>query len=173
MKRLLLTTAIMTCFCFAEAQTEEGTWLTGGATTMSFSSTSIDNVDDNVNTFSLQGNAGYFLMDDLTVGLILGFSNTSQGDVTFSSTIIGPFGRYYINGTFFVGAGFGIQSASTDSGDSEVDTTGGSVLLEAGYPIWLNDTFAFEPSLNYAIGTGGFSSSSTFTVGVGISAYLR
>ncbi len=96
---------MIAAFGVANAQTGEGGWLVGASSNLGFSSTSFDGVDDNSNSFNLNGRAGYFFMENLAGGLAIGFANTKLGDNKTTSTSIGPFARYYVNGTFFVGAG--------------------------------------------------------------------
>ncbi|MEP5610740.1 MAG: hypothetical protein ABJP45_00750, partial [Cyclobacteriaceae bacterium] len=106
MKKFLFTMTLIAAFGVANAQTGEGGWLVGASSNLGFSSTSIDGASDNVSNFNLAGRAGYFLMENLAAGLTLGFSNTKQGDNKTTITSIGPFARYYVNGTFFLGAGY-------------------------------------------------------------------
>ncbi len=156
-----------------KAQTEEGGWLAGASSNLSFSSTSIDGVDDNRSSFNLSTRGGYFFIDNLVGGLTLGLSSSKQGDFKTSSTTIGPFARYYVNGTFYVGAGYTAVSGETESGSTTVsDFSGGNLLLEAGYPIWIVDSVAVEPGISYTSGTGDINSS-IFAVAVGFNIYLR
>lgn len=176
MKKLLLTVALVTIFSFTYAQTDEGGWLVGASSDLSFTSTSIDGQDGNDSDFSLEAQAGYFIIDNLNVGLLIGFNSSKDGGSDFksSSTVIGPYARYYVGGQFFVGVGYGITSAKFEDGDGNTlaDPSGGTILLEAGYPIWIVDNVAVEPSLAYGIGTGDFDASSSFGLNIGFNLYF-
>lgn len=172
MKKLLLSAALVAAFGFAvNAQTDEGGWVVGGSSNLSFSSTSIDGADDNLNVFNIETRAGYFLMDNLAAGLNIGFSSTKQGDSEFKQSAIGPWARYYFNGTFY--GGLGIDFTSVDAGGGSV--SGNLIKLEAGYPIFIGggETVAIEPALNYWLGGGDANDGqNTFALSVGIFAYF-
>ncbi|MEP1094720.1 MAG: outer membrane beta-barrel protein [Cyclobacteriaceae bacterium] len=174
MKKLLFTMTMIAAFGVANAQTEEGGWFVGASSNLGFSSTSIDGVSDNANNFNLNGRAGYFFMENLTGGLAIGFSNTKQGDNKLTNTLIGPFVRYYVNGTFFVGAGYSAEKRKTEFTGGDTEATGGNLNFEAGYPIFIGDggNVAIEPALNYTIGTGDFDNTSTFGLAVGFNLYF-
>ncbi len=173
MKKLLLITMIATSISFAQAQTSEGGWLAGASSNLSFSSTSIDGVDDNQSNFNLTGRAGYFVIDNLAAGLNLGLSSSKLGDFKTSSTTIGPFARYYVNGTFYVGAGYSVLSGKNESGSTTVsEFDGGNLLLEAGYPIWIVENVAVEPGISYTSGTGDINRS-TLALSVGFMLYFQ
>ena len=67
MKKIFIVAMLLTA-SVAFAQTESGGFLVGASSELSFSSTSIDGVDDNLTTFSLNTQAGYFVIDNLAVG---------------------------------------------------------------------------------------------------------
>lgn len=172
MKKLLFTTALVALVGVASAQTDQGSFVFGADSNLSFVSSSIDGQDDNVNEFSLDVVAGYFLMDNLAAGLLVGFENASQGDYSESATIVGPWARYYVGGTFFLGAAYGAVSSTVDDGESEFDVSGGLLSFEAGYPIFLGDNAAIEPSLNYTTFSGDFDGQSSFGLEVGFNLYF-
>lgn len=162
MKKVLLTVfAVLTVFV-ASAQIEKGTILVGASSNLGFSSTSIDGLDDKLSTFNLDVRGGYFIIDNLALGLTLGFDKTKFGDSDEKTTSFGLFGRYYINGKIFAGAGF----QSITIGDADAET---AIPLEVGYAAFLTDNIAVEPSLNYIIMDGA----STFGLGVGFTLYLN
>ncbi len=173
MKKLILATLVATSVFCAQAQTEQGGWVIGTTTNLTFSSTNIDGVDDNSSSFNLSGQAGYFLIDNLAAGLTLGLSSVKQGDFKTSSTNIGPFARYYVNGTFYAGAGYTVSSGKSESGSTTIsEFDGGNLLLEAGYPIWIVDNVAIEPGISYTSGSGDIDRS-TLAVAVGFRLYFQ
>ncbi len=160
MKKLILTTLIVATFTVACAQTEQGRWVVGVSSNLSFGSTNVDGANDNISNVHLSGQAGYFIMDNLAAGLTLGVGASRQGELKTSSTSIGPFARYYINGVFYVGAGYTTTSGKSKNGSTTTNEfDGGNLLLEAGYPVWLGENVAIEPGLNYLLGTGDINRS--------------
>jgi hypothetical protein len=97
-KFLLFFSMVMLACTLAQAQTEKGKWLVG-ATTSNFSLSG----DRDYSQFSLQlsPSVGYFVTDNLAVGVRLGFSASSTRalgvSVSRTSSLgAGIFGRYYI-----------------------------------------------------------------------------
>ena len=152
----------------AFAQIEEGTVYLGASSNLSFSSTSIDGYSDNYNNFNLGFQGGYFVAENLALGALINFQKQTLGDQDASTTTLGLFGRYYINGAFFLGAGY--ASANSKSNGFSGDAVG-SIPLEAGYAAFITDAVSIEPSLVYAIGTGD-NNTNTVGVNVGFAIYL-
>ena len=171
MKYLMTTTAILFCLS-VRAQTEQGGWLVSSSTGLSFTSTSIDGASDNTNAFNLIGGAGYFAADNLSTGLIVVFNNTSIGDQSSRSVAIGPWIRYYVEGTFFAGISYQVVTSKVESGGFEATGSGGQFLIEAGYPIFVRENIAVEPSVSYLLGTGDSDGLTIFSLGVGFSLFL-
>ena len=110
--------------------------------------------------------AGYFIMDNLAVGLELSITTSSStqegllGDYKVNTTAlsVGAFGRYYLdNGLFFEGlAGVGTKKTSSDletiPGVKQSDkiTTIFGFRGGVGYAIHLGDHVALEPTINYS-----------------------
>ena len=172
MKKLLFTLGLVAIVGMASAQTDQGGWVVGASSNLGFTSESQDGVADNTSTINLGTRAGYFIIDNLSLGLLLNFNNESQGDFKDTQTTIGPWARYYVGGQFFLGAAYGIGSNKSDNGVTETKTSGGNLLLEAGYPIFMGDNVAIEPALNYTMGMGDFDGRSSFGVGVGFMLYF-
>ncbi|WP_436517421.1 outer membrane beta-barrel protein [Ekhidna sp. To15] len=173
MKKLILTASLIACIGIAQAQTEKGGWLIGATSSLGFNSTKFDGVSDRQTSFNIGGLGGYFLMDNLAAGLNVGYSSAKQGNSKGSSTLIGPFARYYVNGTFFVGASFSAASSKFDAGLGETKTNFTVLAFEAGYPIWIVDNVAIEPSLNYGMSSGDdITNSNSFGLNVGFSLYF-
>jgi hypothetical protein len=167
MKRTILMTFFAFCLSggTAIAQINKGTFLLGASSNLGFSSTSTDISDDNVNVFLLDLSGGYFVIDNLALGLSFGYSRYSYGDFDGSSTSFGLFGRYYVNGKVFFGLGF--ASSKVEESDAV-----NSVPLEVGYAAFVTDNIAIEPSLSYSIGVGD-NESNTFGLQVGFTLYFN
>lgn len=81
MKKSLLTLAFSILILIVSAQTEKGTILLSGGTSLSFSSTNIkekyDGATDNdydVNSFEIIPSFAYFIQDNIALGLVSSFS---------------------------------------------------------------------------------------------------
>ena len=173
MKKLILSSLTVLVFGIASAQTEKGSWLIGASSDLGFSSTKVKGADDSQSNFNISPMAGYFIMDNLVFGLDVDFQSSKFGDLKNSSTGIGPFVRYYVNGSFFLGAGYSATSSKIDDGTTDATVSGGLLAFEAGYPIWIVDNVAIEPSLNYGIGSGdALEDTSIFSLAVGFSLYF-
>ena len=171
MKKIVLILAVIGSLGVANAQTEQGGWVIGASSNLGYSSTNFAG-SDNATNFNVDGRAGYFIIDNLSLGLLLEFSRSSQGDISLTTTQIGPWARCYPGGRFFLGASFSASSTTADSGSGEVKANGGNLMFEGGYPVFLGDNVAVEPALNYSIGTGDFDESSTFGAAVGFTLYF-
>lgn len=172
MKKIVITSLCLSLVFLLHAQTEQGRVLVTSSSNLSFSSQKVDGVNDNSNTLSLNGGAGYFVIDNLAAGLLLGINNNSQGDFKFNSFSVGPYARYYING-IFIGAGFSLVKTKFDDGTTETKSDGNQIRFEGGYALFLNDNVSVEPSLGFTIGGGDiFDGTSIFGLNVGFSIYL-
>lgn len=175
MKKQLLISLMIILFASGTlfAQTEQGKWLIGATSNMDFIVTSSDASDDNITSFNLGGQTGYFFIDNLNIGARMDFSTTSFGDFSSSTFSIGPGVRYYVNGTFFVGGLFSFVTGSSDDGDFESDFNFTQFGLEAGYPIWIVENVAIEPALIYSSASGDdIDNSNGFGLNVGFNLYF-
>jgi hypothetical protein len=167
MKKLFVLTAFCLTAIGASAQIEKGTVLVGASSNLGFNSFKPDG-GDSQSTFSLDVSAGYFFVDNFTAGLNLSLT-TSDG---YSATGIGVFGRYYINGKIFLGAGYNAMSQKIESTPEDIKSNYGVIPLEAGYAAFLTPNIAVEPSLNFGIMTGD-SEGTSFGLNVGFALYLN
>lgn len=173
MKKVLLTAALVALFGWANAQTEEGSMLVSATSNLGFTSSKADGANERGNVFFLNTSAGYFVIDNLTAGLNLGFSSFSQGDISSNAIQIGPFARYYVNGIFFLGASYSFESGKTSNSFSENTFNREFLGLEAGYPIWLVDNVAIEPAFVYqSQKSDDFGDVNSFGINVGFSLYF-
>lgn len=174
MKKVLLTATLVAFFGCANAQTDQGGWLIGASSSLGYSSTSYDDPTvNNTTNFNLEVGVGYFLIDNLAAGLNVGYEKVKDGFDGNTTAFFGPFVRYYVNGTFFLGTSFAAASRE-DIFARAAETIKFEVLsFEAGYPIWVVENIAIEPSLNYVLATGDdIKSNKTFGMGIGINLYF-
>lgn len=160
MKKSLLTLFAALVVFAASAQIEKGAILIGGASNLGF--TSYDEDAGDYSLFNVDVKGGYFVMDNLAIGLDLSYSKDSDDDDALVG--IGPLVRYYVNGKIILGIGYNIINYG--------DLDGSSLPLEVGYAAFINKAIAIEPTLNYQM-YGGDLDGSSFGVNVGISFYLN
>lgn len=139
----------------AFGQIEKGAWLFSGGSNLGNTSYSPSG-GTSTSLFNLDLKGGYFFIDNLAGGALVNVLSYSGS----STTGIGLFARYYIQGKFFLGAGFQSYSSSGSS------TT--QIPLEAGYAFFVNSAVAVEPALKYTTFDGG----STFNIGIGFTVFL-
>jgi len=171
MKKTLLLATLIAMFGIASAQTEEGGWFISGASTFTFSNTKSEfngaETTNSILNLSLQG--GYFVINNLNVGLIGGYIRTRDEfdgrSFTFEQKLLGPYGRYYPISNFFFGVGHAWDLGAMDSS--------GSFILEAGSPIWITKSVSLEPGIAYTIGTGLSNGVNNFTIGFGFGVYIN
>lgn len=170
MKRVLLTAfAALTVFA-ASAQIEQGTWLIGGSSNLGFTSFNEDAGD--YSQFNIDVKGGYFVIENLAVGLNLGYSSVDLGDFgKETDTGFGVFTRYYFNGKIFGGVGFNSVTAKFESDLGDSESTISVIPIEVGYAAFIGKVVAIEPALNYSI-YGGDGEGASFGVNIGISVYL-
>lgn len=166
-KTLMVSALVLGLATFTQAQTvNAGAWMVGGQA--GFVSAKVDGADDAVNVFTVSPNIGYFVIDNLGIGLNLGITNTSFGD--FSNTVfgVGPYARYYVFQGLFPQVGIHYTSDKDKDQDAETMT---DINLGVGYSFFLNNSVAVEPMLVYQIG-GGDPQVNTFGLTIGIQAFL-
>jgi hypothetical protein len=150
---------------FAQDPIEKGAWLFSGGTNLGYNSISSSGGGASVSLFNFDTKGGYFFVDNLAAGILVNYTSISGGGSDVSSTAIGLFARYYLQGKFFLGAGF--QSLSTSSGGTSGPSTT-QIPFEAGYAMFFGKAVAVEPGLSFTTYDGG----STFGVRIGFSVYL-
>jgi len=126
---------------------------------MSFTSSNGDLYDVNDegrSSFYFGPSAGYFVMDNLSVGLGLGFNTSSQGDASSSGLSFGPRVNYYLNqmgpGYPFAQLGITMASSTSNSGmagaqDNKYSYT--YIGMGVGYIYFLNDKIGAIGTINY------------------------
>lgn len=123
------------------AQTEKGKWLLGGNSSVSYTSTKTtfefdgeEAGDQDSSIFTINPEVGYFVMDNLSVGLGVGFSSTKVGESKASTAIVTPNATYFFeagdNLKPFVSLGAGL--ASTSAGDDDSQKSSGLAIRGLG-----------------------------------------
>lgn len=155
MKKIILTVATIFAFGVVSAQEGEGfskgdVFLSGSFNVGSKKFSEDGNFKEN--SFSLAPKAGYFVSENIALGLGLGFSTSkieeNEGDeaVKVNTTSVMAFGRYYTTpaSKFSVFGQLAFEYASADFDVFKVNGIG--VELAPGVSYFLNKSFAIEAS---------------------------
>ena len=180
------------------AQTEQGKIVLSGATGLQFVSSNIEweydgqsQGDYDQNSFSFMPSIGYFVMDNLAVGLAANFTSTTQKDegdkYTVSSTMLLPTALYYfpVEGQFkpLLQVGAGLMSTKEKysyDGDSDEDKMSGLALnFGGGAAYFINDYVSLNFGLSYTMANLKDSDDSdwvqkqgNFAANIGLSVFL-
>jgi hypothetical protein len=157
MKKLLIILFVIFIAGSASAQINKGTVLVGASSNLNFSSVKFDG-QDRFGIFELSVKGGYFVIENLAVGLDLGYQKIDD----FSSTNFGIFGRYYYRGKFFGGTGLSFFKFEDQDSQS-------SIPFEIGYAAFINKNIAIEPAFHLSVG----DNTNTYGLRVGFSLYLN
>jgi len=187
LKMIITLLTVMICTGNVMAQFNKGRMLVGGTASFSSLTTKDDAYNSNITNdmFTLTPQAGYFVIDNLAVGLDasfgLGKSTTSSGTTKYTYILAGPFVRYYLKpGIFFQGEyQFGSEKY-TISFPPYLNQTGTETLsawaLSLGYALFLNEHVAIEPMVSYkssiAKETDYKGTNAGIAIGVGLQIYL-
>lgn len=131
------------------AQFNQGRMLVGGSasfSSMTYKETFMGSTSPNstTNRFSITPKVGYFVINNLAVGLDASFSTENESTVT-TTFMAGPFVRYYVKpGLFFQGE-YLLGSGKEDNTESSISSWSAGI----GYAIFLNDHIAIEPTVAY------------------------
>lgn len=196
MKKNLLIGVFALLGFAASAQTEKGSWVVGGSTSIGFNNVSTKVKSDNttfdgpkVNTFTITPSAGYFVIDKLSVGLDLAYTNATtkyDGAKTTSNTFaILPTATYYFTDNTvikpYLGAGIGYAS-NTEKEEyrgksNEYTVDGFAWKVKGGFAYFFTPSIAADLGLSYSQfsnkNNGIRTNVNTFGVGVGLSVFFK
>ena len=109
---------------------------------------------------NLSPQCGYFLVDNVALGLGFIFSNQTTkfkdlpGKVKSKSILLAPYARYYFLDKFFLQGefAFGVgKESNQEGGVDDMETKVTSAQLGLGYVYFLNDYIALEPLIGYSL----------------------
>lgn len=160
--KIILTILVSLGTIMCSGQISKGTILAGASSNLGFSNYKPDGGVSRTN-FNLDVKGGYFVIDNLVVGVNFGLSREDQTNFTYSTGNFGVFGRYYIMGKIFAGAGIGVANTRSDSGGTTVKSSYTQANINGGYAIFLGQIIAIEPALNINIDAGDMQG-----VGIGL-----
>jgi hypothetical protein len=139
-------------------------WMIGGSA--NFTSFNYKNSDATLTVLTIDPTLGYFIADDLAIGLNVSTLHSNSNGEKHSETSLGPFIRYYIADPIFI-------HVRVDVGLNK----GAGTLIGAkvGYSLFLNNSVAIEPAVFYDIDhfPGDASNYMEFGVSLGIQAFCN
>ncbi|MBC2845198.1 outer membrane beta-barrel protein [Winogradskyella flava] len=183
---VLFVLLLMPSFCLAQEEeerteepTEKGNWFIGAGSNFFFNSTNskIETAEQDLDAgntlnITLGAGGGYFIIDNLLVGVELpvSFSRFKDDDIDFerkiTSFIASPFVRYYFNGSNirpFVQANIGFGSSKTTIEDNSVSPNPDPVFqaseskstvfqysVNGGIAIIINDKVSVDLGVGYS-----------------------
>jgi len=170
MKKFFLLAIVLVSTNVILAQTEQGKFVLSGATGLQFLSSNIEveydgqsSGDMTQNSFTIIPSIGYFVMDNLAVGMTANFSSTTQKNEGYktktTSTMILPTVLYYFpvagNLKPLVQVGAGLMSFSKENKNSEnsyKDKFSGLALnFGGGASYFINDYVSLNFGVSYTM----------------------
>ncbi|WP_310560224.1 outer membrane beta-barrel protein [Flavobacterium sp.] len=184
MKKIkLVLTATILCAIASNAQITTGNWMVGGSGSFTnYKNTYQDNTTETTYTSSyldLSPNVGYFVVDNFSIGSVVGFSfgNPSGPDNNSLGFGLAPFVRYYFRKSDkiinpFLQASYGFYSGKRQSGGYNKSS---EYKLKGGTAFFLNSSVAVEFTIEYNSSIKIFNNNQydNFTTGIGLQIHLE
>ncbi len=169
MKKLALI-VLLAFFGTANAQTEKGNWIVSGATSLGFNNNKITNKSGDVSvdgqkttTFNIKPAIGYFVIDNLAVGLDLGYEVKKYDEfinidekikVTTNTFSVLPSATYYFKTDSkafpYVGAGAGYALNSSKTANiAPYKTNFFQWKAKAGLAYFITPSIAIDLGFSY------------------------
>ena len=170
MKNLVkITLALVSFLCLSQTisaqAVNQGAWMLGGSA--GFQSQSFKDIDGSATTIWFAPNLGYYIADDLAIGLNLNVTSLSPlGDGESTTDFgLGPFVRFYFADAIFAQAGVNLGLGDVEFTEFQVGV---------GYSWFVDNSVAIEPMLFYrshGVDDPGIDSS-IFGLSIGIQAFV-
>lgn len=140
------------------AQTTQGNLVFGGAVGYTSQKQEDAGEDDKYSAFEFSPSVGYFVADNLAVGLDFSILSEKEdnglgGDDKTTTLLVGPFVRYYKftsndKFAFYGQAGFGIGSRKIEpDGANETKQSAFNVYISPGFSYFFNEHWAIDLQL--------------------------
>lgn len=187
MKKVLILAAAVLCLATPVLAKDiaPGTIEIDGASAIRYTDGEIDfegegNVDNSALMLTLGTN--YYFMQNLGLGLLVGYTDQEIADLSISEIFVGPqiVYNYSINEplSVFAAAAVGYQKTEVEvDGDDTVDPDGYGWKAGLGLKYFVTDAFAVNASVNYAASYMEYEGSdwdnTGFLFGAGFSVYLK
>ncbi|HLF63331.1 MAG TPA: outer membrane beta-barrel protein [Saprospiraceae bacterium] len=170
--RILFATGFLLLGLQAWAQPEKGSMMIGG--TAGFNSYSQN--DNTSTTFNFSPQVGFFITDRFEVGAIVALFFFGDDGDNFNILGIGPFLRYYVNGSGdarFFGQGQ-IQYSSTDLGANFDSQSNFGFGAGFGIDYFLNNNVALEAIMGFSSNKdeGADESQTQIGLNIGVAAFI-
>ena len=157
-KILFIALLIASALPRVNAQTSQGNLFFGGAVRFDSYKDEDDGEDDKTSSFTFAPSVGYFVIDNLAVGIDLNLTTSKSddgfgGDDKINTIGVGPFARYYkftSNEKFaFIGElGFGfVGTKIKPDGQDETKASGFNVHLSPGFAYFFNEHWCLDLEL--------------------------
>lgn len=168
---------VLTCSLSLNAQITKGNWLVGGDISFSYSKSKPKAaVDSEALDIDISPNIGYFMWDNFAIGSKLNFylnrHKSDKGTSSYNSFLVSPFLKFYFLSEEkllnpFIETSY--RFSLTDNNNSN------EVSAKGGIAIFLNNSVAYEISLNYvnSITKNQYAGSHTLLLGIGIQVHLK
>lgn len=180
--KLFLIVTIL-CTTSANSQITKGNWMVGGSGSFTnYKNTIQDNATARTYTgyyLDLSPNVGYFVVDNFSIGSVVGFSfgNPSGPDNNSLGFGLAPFVKYYFRKSDkiinpFLQASYGFYKGKKQSGGYN---TSSDYRLKGGTAFFLNSSVALEISIEYNSSIKNFNNTQydNFTTGIGLQIHLE
>lgn len=168
MKIVLIVTLILLCnssFSQNEFPLKKGNITLDGEVYINYnkeknesSGFSYENLEQKFLTVGLNPQVGYFVVDQLVVGLSIPLSYqksyASRNDLGSSYFAMGiaPYAKYYFVNKFFIqlSAGYEFGKNKFENADTKETIKGFTIIPTIGYAFFINSKISLEPSISYA-----------------------
>lgn len=181
-KTFLLACLFLTVCLNVNSQITKKNWLFGGNVSFSSSKYSSNIGSNSYTVIRIVGNAGYFIIDKLAVGLkpnlYFDHTQTTTNNVWSKAISIGPFVRYYAlpktaqTNLFFEGSyAYGTNGLTNQN---TINSNSYSFLL--GPEFFLNSSVGLELAIGYTHTKSNYpgnSKTNIFQVGIGLQFHLE
>ena len=177
----VFTRSIVTLLLFAgfaqmaSAQAvNSGAWMLGGS--VGFNSIKSDGDDNSETYLNVSPNVGYYIINNLAIGARINFVSYSYDGESESQFGFGPWARLYVVNSLFAQASIDFGSTGMDFFSLLADEGSSTLNFGIGYSLFLNNSVAIEPQLQYSIYSGDedgiLSDYTKFGFNIGIQAFL-
>jgi hypothetical protein len=180
MKRVVV---LLICLVFAVSAFafEQGTKYIGGG--LGFESYRMDSDSDPVNAIEIMPWGGYFVIDNVSVDVVLNYVNASSGewDGSISEFTLGLGGTYYFN-KFYGGLGLMMASSNNKMNENnEFKHSANYMGLFIGYLYPIVENVYLDTSLMYQMGIGKYGGDSEdfdneesgLDIAIGLSVFFK
>ena len=144
---------ILSSTSFSQNDIKQNTISIGG--NISFSSKSSDGVSDSRSSFILKPQFDYFIIDNMSLGLLVNIEIMGQGNFSESVIGFGPNVRYYFpleSIIPFAGLSYIYSNEKWSYSDNpNYDVTETQFVMTAGLEFFISTGLAFEPTISYKI----------------------